>query len=150
LPGAIRLRTRASFGTIVGKETGTVPLRERHKVALWKKARRGFSGYPVATVAFYGADDKVATKVSVGIIRAEGKEPFALERWFSDADVRNNHDILEKVLQFIRAQGAKTVAMVDRIIGCPHEEGTDYPEGTTCPRCPFWAHRDRWTGETVR
>ncbi len=32
-------------------------LKERHKVALWKKARRGFSGYPVATVAFYGTDD---------------------------------------------------------------------------------------------
>ena len=131
--------------------TGTVTLRERHKIALWKKADRGFSGYPVATVAFYGADDQVASKVSVGIIRTEGEEPFALERWFSDiADVRNDHDILEKVLQFVRAHGAKTVAMVDRIIGCPHEEGTDYPEGTTCPRCPFWAHRDRWTGETVQ
>jgi len=59
-----------------------VTLRERHKVALWKKARRGFSGYPVATVAFYGADDQVASKVSVGIIRAEGEEPFALERWY--------------------------------------------------------------------
>ena len=32
-------------------------LKERHKIALWKKARRGFSGYPVATVAFYGPDD---------------------------------------------------------------------------------------------
>lgn len=58
-------------------------LRERHKAGLWKKARRGFVGYPVATVAFYGPDDKVATKVSVGIIRAEAEEPFALERWFS-------------------------------------------------------------------
>jgi len=36
----------------------------------------------VATVAFYGADDKVAKKVAVGIILAEGKEPAFLERWF--------------------------------------------------------------------
>jgi hypothetical protein len=27
----------------------------------------------------------------------------------------------------------------------PHEEGIDY-EGATCPACPFWAGRDRWTG----
>ena len=139
------------MATLVGKGTGTVTLRERHKVALWKKARRGFSGYPVATAAFYGPDDKVATKVSVGIVRTEGEEVAALERWFSErTDVRNDHNIMEKVLQFIRAHGAKSIAMVDRVLGCPHEEGIDYPEGSACPRCPFWAHRDRWTGETVQ
>ena len=126
-------------------------LRERHKVALWKKAHRGFAGYPVATIAFYGPDDKIATKLSVGIIRAEGEEPAALERWFSErVDVRNEHAILEKVLEFVRAHGAKTVAMADRVIGCPHEEGIDYPEGEVCSRCPFWAHRDRWSGETIQ
>jgi hypothetical protein len=38
--------------------------------------------------------------------------------------------------------------MVDRIIGCLHEEGIDY-HGPTCPLYPFWAGRDRWTGERV-
>jgi hypothetical protein len=93
----------------------------------------------------------VAPKISVGIVRAEGEEPVALERWFSKtADVRNEHGIIEKILQFIRAHGAKSVAMADRVIGCPHEEGIDYPEGVACPRCPFWAHRDRWTGEIIQ
>lgn len=137
--------------TLIGKGACAVSLRERHKDALWKKARRGFSGYPVATIAFYGPDDKVATKLSVGIIRAEGEDPFALERWFSEGvDVRNEHSIIEKVLQFLRAHGAKSVAMADRVIGCPHEEGIDYPEGAKCPRCPFWANRNRWTGEIVQ
>lgn len=126
-------------------------LKERHKIALWKKVRRGFSGYPVATVAFYGPDDKRATKVSVGIVPAEGEEPAAMERWFSEkVDVRNDSLIMEQVLTFIRAHGAKSVAMIDHVIGCPHEEGTDYPEGTTCPSCPFWANRDRWTGEIIQ
>jgi len=39
--------------------------------------------------------------------------------------------------------------MVDRIIGCPHEEGIDYPLGRTCPRCPFWAGIDRFTHEPI-
>ncbi|MBN1449834.1 MAG: hypothetical protein JW963_02375 [Anaerolineales bacterium] len=25
----------------------------------------------------------------------------------------------------------------------------DYPEGEKCPHCPFWTHRDRWTGEAI-
>jgi hypothetical protein len=41
------------------------------------------------------------------------------------------------------------VTMTDRIIGCPHEEGIDYPEGECYPLCPFWAGRDRWTGELL-
>ncbi len=45
--------------------------------------------------------------------------------------------------------GAKSVVMTDRIIGCPHEEGIDY-EGPTCPDCPFWAGRDRWTGKRLQ
>jgi hypothetical protein len=128
-----------------------VSLKERFTKALRKKAGRGFSGYPVATVAFYGPDDKVATKVAVGIVYAEGEEPAFLERWFSKAgDVRNDHEVNEQILKLIRAHEVKTVAMADRIIGCPHEEGVDYPEGSTCPQCPFWANRDRWSGEVVQ
>jgi hypothetical protein len=34
---------------------------------LTKKARRGMRGYPLGTVAYYGPDDRRATKVAVGI-----------------------------------------------------------------------------------
>jgi hypothetical protein len=126
-------------------------LKERFTKALRKKARRGFFGYPIATVAFYGPDDKIATKVAVGIVLSEGEEPALLERWFSeDHDVRNDHEVNEQILKFIRAHAVKSVAMTDRIIGCPHEEGIDYPEGSTCPHCQFWANRDRWSGELVQ
>lgn len=49
-----------------------------------KKARRGFRGYPVATIAFYGPDDTRATKVAVGIVPQEDAEPEVLERWGSE------------------------------------------------------------------
>jgi hypothetical protein len=61
-------------------------------------------------------------------------------------DIRDDTGVAEEVLAFITEAGAKSVVMTDRIIGCPHEEGIDY-EGATCPACPFWAGRDRWTGE---
>jgi hypothetical protein len=118
---------------------------------LKKKARRGFRGYPVATIAFYGPDDNRASKVAVGIVTTEGAEPIALERWFAeDGDVRTDPVVAGKILQFVRIHTARSVLMTDGIIGCPHEEGIDYPEGQVCPQCSFWAHRDRWTGDVVR
>ena len=123
---------------------------KRRPSRLEKKARRGFRGYPVATLAFYGPSGDVASKVAVGIVPEEDGEANALERWLSDDhDVRTDPAIGEEILAFIRLHGAKTVVMSDRIIGCPHEEGTDYPEGETCPQCPYWAHRDRWSGDII-
>lgn len=116
---------------------------------LAKKARRGFRGYPVATVTFYGPDDRRASKVAVGILLGEDEELAELRRWTSaDRDVRLDPAIAEAILEFITRFEVQTVAMTDRIIGCPHEEGIDY-EGPVCPQCPFWANRDRWTGEVI-
>jgi hypothetical protein len=43
---------------------------DRLKKAFSKNAKKGFRGYPVATIAFYGPNDKKATKVvaSTGLI----------------------------------------------------------------------------------
>ena len=105
---------------------------------------------PLATIAYYGPDDKFASKVVVGIILQEGDEPAFLERWFSDgADLRSDPAIAQRILDFIQEHHVERVAMLDRIFGCPHEEGVDYPEGESCPECPFWANRDRWTGKPI-
>jgi hypothetical protein len=104
---------------------------------LKKKARRGFRGYPIATIAFYGPDDKRASKVAVAILNAQGAEPTALERWFAEeGDVRADAAVGGDILRFVWDHGAKSVVMTDRIIDCPHEEGVDYPEGRSCPHAP--------------
>lgn len=122
----------------------------RYRKAIERKARRGFRGYPVGTVALYGPDDRKATKVAVGIILGEGEEAAELERWFSEgSDVRNDPEIQQAVVEFLRGNEVKSVVITDGIIGCPHEEGIDYPEGESCPQCPFWANRDRWTGDLL-
>jgi hypothetical protein len=113
-------------------------------------ARRGFRGFPVATIAFYGPDDERASKVAVGILSHEDGDPDNLERWFAEnGDVRTDPTVTQEILEYIRRYGAQSVVMTDRIIGCPHEEGTDYPDGGVCPQCPFWANRNRWTGEVI-
>jgi hypothetical protein len=86
----------------------------------------------------------------VGIVLREGAEPETLERWHSeDQDVRSNHDIAGEINAFLLGHHVLSVVMADRIIGCPHEEGIDYPEGEPCPQCPFWRSRDRFTGELI-
>ncbi len=47
---------------------------------LVQKAKRGFTGFPVATIAFCGPDDRFASKVAVGIVGGEGEEALGLER----------------------------------------------------------------------
>ena len=124
-----------------------------HHKALWgltKRSNKGFRGYPIGTVAFYGPDDRRASKVAVGIVPKEGAEATGLERWFSDlADVRDDADIINAIMTFLERQGVKSIVLADRILGCPHEEGTDYPLGEKCPACPFWTSRDRWTGNVL-
>jgi hypothetical protein len=119
------------------------------KKRLSKKAKKGFRGYPVGTIAFYGPDDRRASKLVVSIVEAEDAEPSEMGKWSAgDGDVRDAPEVIEQAMAFLEQHGVRSVAMPDRVIGCPHEEGIDY-EGPTCPHCPFWANRDRWTGEVV-
>lgn len=112
---------------------------------LEKKARRGFRGYPLATIAFYGPTDEYASKVAVGIVPGENADPTQLRKWFAtETDVRHDPAIGSQLLEFIEAAQTVSVVMTRGIIGCPHEEGIDYPEGAECPHCPFWRGRDRW------
>jgi hypothetical protein len=112
---------------------------------LKKKAKQGMRGYPVGTLAFYGPDNRRASKVAASFIRHEGAEP-ELRRWFSDSgDVRT--DKTTEIADYLRQCSVHSVVMADGIMGCPHEEGIDYPSGEACPQCPYWKGRDRFTGE---
>jgi len=116
-----------------------------------EKWSRRKTGFPIATIAYYGEDDKVASKVVVGIVLSEKDDDVAfMEKWYGKkADVRFDSEIKVHIVNFLEQHNVHRVVMVDRIIGCPHEEGIDYPEGEKCPQCPFWANRDRWTGEAI-
>ena len=75
---------------------------------LKKLLNKGFRGYPVATIAYYGPDDRKATKVSVGIVPAENAQPSAIKRWFSeDSDTRMDRIVNEGIVAFIKDSGGK-------------------------------------------
>lgn len=127
--------------------------RVKSKNVIRRMAARGFRGFPVATIAFYGPDNERASKIAVGIVMDEDESPVALERWFSDSDerdIRTDPGVGAEIMQLIRLYKVKSVTVTDRIIGCPHEEGKDYPTGEICPRCPFWANRDRFSHDVIQ
>ncbi|MBK8986982.1 MAG: hypothetical protein IPM39_13045 [Chloroflexi bacterium] len=116
---------------------------------LIKLSRRRSRGYPLATIAYYGPTDQLATKVAVGI-RDRYDKLLEMRRWYSEtSDIRADETVLEQIVAFMQEYDAQNAVTPDRIIGCPHEEGIDYPEGESCPQCPFWHGRDRWTGELL-
>ena len=86
----------------------------------------------------------------MGILN-EKEEVVDLRRWLVRAqDVRIDGAINHEIVTFIKEHEVQRVAMVGRIIGCPHEEGIDYPNGSICPQCPYWAKVNRWTGEPLK
>ncbi len=125
------------------------PLRLHARLA--KRSRRGFRGFPAATVAYYGPDDTRATKVVVTIVPSKEADPTFQETFTAEeGDLRDDPFVGEKVLAFVEKHDARSVFVAEEILGCPHEEGTDYPEGERCPACPFWSERDRWAATKER
>ena len=92
--------------------------------------------YPVGTIAFYGPDDRTTTKIAAGVIAAEGAEPI-LKRWVG-TNVLTSRKVQRELASFLEEHGVASVSMSDGNMGCPHEEGEDFPVGEDCPFCPWW------------
>jgi hypothetical protein len=118
-----------------------------------KPARRGrrSNEYPLGTISTYGPDATLATKLVVAVLERPGqRDPAAMRTWTTVAtDVRHDPTIAASVVEFLAEYGVKRTVTADRMMGCPHEEGIDYPMGRSCPQCPFWAGIDRFTHEPI-
>ena len=97
----------------------------------------------MATLAFYGPDDKKASKAVLGIKPNEDAD-VELHKWFRESpevDLRYDVKLQNTWIEIMRREGVRNFVMMEEIFGCPHEEGIDYPVGEVCPECPFWADR---------
>jgi hypothetical protein len=113
---------------------------------LRKRAKQGDLGFPKATLAFYGPDDRRASKAVLGIFLYDDADAIIHRYFAEETDARYTVEIQESILARLREHNVRSLIMMEKIFGCPHEEGIDYPEGEPCPHCPFWKGRDRFTG----
>ena len=92
--------------------------------------------FPIGTVARYGPDEKKTTKMVAGVILDEDAEAI-IERWVG-TDVTENPKVQQGGEEFFAKHGVKSVVATDQNMGCPHEEGEDFPIGEDCPFRPYW------------
>ncbi len=92
--------------------------------------------YPIGTIALYGPDEKTTTKIAAAVIVSENAKPV-LERWMGTG-VTTNPKVQRELQEFFQRHGVESVVMSRGNMGCPHEEGEDFPLGEDCPFCPFW------------
>ncbi len=90
---------------------------------------------PIGTVALYGPDDKMTTKIVAGVHNDDAEA--IIERWVGTG-VKDNPKVQKDIEEFFAKHGVKSVAATDENMGCPHEEGEDFPVGEDCPFCPYW------------
>ena len=86
--------------------------------------------YPVGAMAFYGPDDKTTTKIAAGVFKGPNSKAI-IRRWVA-TDVMTNPKIQRQIKEFFKQYGVKSVSMSDGNMGCPHEEGKDFPVGEDC------------------
>lgn len=102
------------------------------------KARNSRIKYPIATVIPYGPDDRTVTKLVASVSYAEDRDDDGpMELWVGTS-VASDPAVARKMYLFMKSHGVKTVVTAPAILGCPHEEGPDFPSGGDCPFCPFW------------
>ena len=111
--------------------------RKYKKCCMNKDQDRDFQPkFPVGTIALYGPDDRKTTKIAASVIKREGAEPI-LERWMG-SKVKDEPKVHREIMEFFRQHGVKSVITTEENMGCPHEEGEDFPVGGDCPFCPYW------------
>jgi hypothetical protein len=92
--------------------------------------------YPIGTLIYYGPDDQTVTKITAGIVLGEDQTPLR-RQWYGD-NVVTNPVVIAELGKFFQEHGVTKVVMTDKVAGCPHEPGMDYPADQDCPYCPFW------------
>jgi hypothetical protein len=112
--------------------------RERERKLRERKAQQSRTAqYPIGTVALYGPDDKLTTKLVAAVVFSGREGDSVLER-FVGTGVKEDPKVVERIKQLFAKHNVKRVVMTDGNLGCPHEEGEDFPRGGDCPFCPFW------------
>lgn len=117
------------------------PTPEHLMKGLERKAQKGFQGYPLGIIAFYGHNDSCASKAVIGIIKAAGSAPAHIKKWvYEKGDLRKDVESIKELFRYIESHQVVSVALTPGIYSCPHEPGIDFPEGDSCPHCPFWSN----------
>jgi hypothetical protein len=93
--------------------------------------------FPIGTLVYFGPDNSIVTKIVAVVIQSKDSNPI-LKSWSGPGIISSQTNVLE-IGQFFMENQVENIIMTNGIVGCPHDEGVDYPAGEECPYCPFWS-----------
>lgn len=79
-----------------------------------KRVKRGFHGYPIISIEYFGPSEALATKVEVGFIEQENAETL-LETFNSETDIRQDETVQTTIIKIIDRVDAQTVTLEDKV-----------------------------------
>ena len=81
--------------------------------------------YPIGTIALYGPDDSTTTKIVAAVIKRENAEPVLNAG--SARGLAKIRKCERQIGEFFDRHHVKSVVATECNLGCPHEEGLDFP-----------------------
>lgn len=88
-------------------------LEKSHK-RIAKQVKKGFQGYPVISIVYYGPNEALATKVVVGFTEEDNAQMMT-ETFSTQADIREDTAVQTTIIKIIDRSGAKSVTMDERV-----------------------------------
>jgi hypothetical protein len=79
-----------------------------------KRVKRGFHGYPMISIMYFGQSEALATKVEVGFIEQENAVPM-LETFNTETDIRQDETVQTTIIKIIDRVDAKTVTLEEKV-----------------------------------
>lgn len=79
-----------------------------------KRVKRGFQGYPMISIRYFGPSEKLATKVEVGFIEQQNAQPM-IEKFTCLDDIRQDETVQTTIIKIIDRVDAKTVTLQDSV-----------------------------------
>jgi len=84
---------------------------DKAKKRIAKQVKKGFDGYPMLTLAYFGATADCATEVEVSFLADTTTEP-QMQKFSSGTDVREDETIQSVLVKIIERAEPKTVSEV--------------------------------------
>ncbi|WP_067220861.1 hypothetical protein ACPUEK_15265 [Marinomonas gallaica] len=81
---------------------------DKAKKRIAKQVSKGFKGYPLVSIEYFGETPELATQVVIQFIAEEGAEPQE-QKFNAQSDVRNDETIQTVLLKIIERADAGSV-----------------------------------------
>lgn len=90
---------------------------DKSKKLIAKRVKRGFQGYPLISITYYGPHEQLATQVVLSFVAEEGA-PAQLEKFSTQSDAREDATVQSTIVKIIERSGAKTLTLEPPVLEC--------------------------------